>query len=245
MSSFLVRLIVVPALIIACGLALRETKAQVSATAAQKTSPAAKPAKPPTTERFAKEIAAFEDYDHKNAPPENPTLFVGSSTIRLWQTADAFPGLPVINRGFGGSTITDILHYADRIVFKYKPRQIVFYSGDNDLASGRTPDRVFADFQTFANSVRERLPDTRIIYLAIKPSASRWKHWPQMQDVNSRVKKLADEPSNKLIYIDTAPALLATDGQPRNELFRDDNLHMSPAGYAAWNKLLAPALTTP
>ena len=107
------------------------------------------------------------------------------------------PVSPSSTAASAARTITDILHYADRIVFKYKPRLIVFYSGDNDLASGRTSDRVFADFQTFANSVRKRLPDTPIIYLAIKPSASRWKHWPQMQDVNSRVKQLADEPKQQ------------------------------------------------
>ena len=114
----------------------------------------------PDPARFETEIAAFETYDHKNAPPTNPILFVGSSTVRLWQTADAFPDLPVINRGFGGSTIADVNHFADRIVFKYKPRMIVFYSGDNDLAAGRSPDRVFDDFETFADSVHERLPET-------------------------------------------------------------------------------------
>ncbi|MCC7084482.1 MAG: hypothetical protein IT427_05700, partial [Pirellulales bacterium] len=90
---------------------------------------------------FANEIAAFEKWDHQNAVPREAILFVGSSTIRMWQTADAFPELPIINRGFGGSTIADVNRYADRIVFKYKPRTIVFYAGDNDIAAGRSPDR--------------------------------------------------------------------------------------------------------
>jgi lysophospholipase L1-like esterase len=206
-----------------------------SATAQTKDSPA----------RFEKEIAAFEDYDHKNSPPQSPILFVGSSTIRLWQTADAFPELPVVNRGFGGSSIDDVNHFADRIVFKYRPRLIVFYSGDNDIAAGRTPDHVFADFETFANAVRERLPETRIIYLAIKPSIARWKLWPRMQEVNSRVNDLAQQKERQIIYIDTAPALLGPDGQPSKELFRDDGLHMNAIGYAAWNKLLAPHFQEP
>jgi lysophospholipase L1-like esterase len=192
--------------------------------------------------RFEPEITAFEAYDHKNATPADPILFVGSSTIRLWQTHDAFPDLPIINRGFGGSTIDDLNHVADRIVFNYKPRLIVFYSGDNDIAAGHTPDRVFADFQAFHKSVRERLPNTPIIYLAIKPSIARWKLWPQMQDVNARVKQLAADSKNKLIYIDTAPSLLTPDGQPNKSLLRDDGLHLNPDGYAAWNTLLAPAL---
>src|SRR6188768_857727 len=135
--------------------------------AKEATAPAAK--KPTGPARFETEIAAFEKWDHQNAVPENCILFVGSSTIRLWQTADAFPDLPVINRGFGGSTIPDVNYFADRIVFKYKPRTIVFYAGDNDIAGGRSPDKVVADYETFAKSVHERLPDTRLIYLGIKP----------------------------------------------------------------------------
>ena len=191
--------------------------------------------------RFEKEITAFEAYDHKNATPTNPILFVGSSTVRLWQTADAFPDLPVINRGFGGSTIADVNRLADRIVFKYKPSIIVFYSGDNDLAAGRSPDRVFNDFKTFADSVHDRLPETKLIYLTIKPSVARWKIWPKMQEVNARVKELAQQ-NKQLTYLDIAPPLLGDNGQPRPDLFRDDGLHMNPKGYAGWNKLLTPAL---
>jgi lysophospholipase L1-like esterase len=194
-------------------------------------------------DRFESEIADFEKWDHQNAFPRDGILFVGSSTIRLWQTADAFPGLPVINRGFGGSTIADVNHFADRMVFKYEPRLIVFYAGDNDIAAGRTPERVFNDFQTFAASVHDRLPATPIIFLGIKPSVARWKLWPQMQEVNARVKELTRE-NKKLIYVDTAPAMLGDDGQPRKDLLRDDGLHLSDKGYAAWTKVLAPQLHT-
>lgn len=203
--------------------------------------PAAKKADAP---RFEAEISAFEAYDHKNAWPHDPILFVGSSTIRLWQSADAFPDLPIINRGFGGSTVDDVNHYADEIVFKYKPRIIVFYAGDNDIAGGRSADRVFDDFEKLATSVHERLPETPLIYLAIKPSIARWKLWPQMQVVNNRVKELAH--SNKqIVFIDTAPPLLGADGLPEKSFFRDDGLHMSDAGYAAWNKLIAPVMKSP
>jgi lysophospholipase L1-like esterase len=189
--------------------------------------------------RFETEIAAFEKWDHQNAVPKDCTLFVGSSSIRLWQTADAFPGLPVINRGFGGSTIRDVNYFADRIVFKYKPRTIVFYAGDNDIAAGRSPDEVFADFETFAKSVHERLPNTQLIYLAIKPSPSRWKMWSKSQTVNVRILELIKKNDHDL-YIDVATPILSSDGEPRKELFRDDDLHMNPKGYEVWNKILAP-----
>ena len=210
-------------------------------TAVAKEASAPATTKPTGSARFESEIAAFEKWDHQNAVPQNCILFVGSSTIRLWQTADAFPDLPVINRGFGGSTIADVNYFADRIVFKYKPRTIVFYAGDNDIAAGRSPDRVFADFETFAKSVHERLPGTRLIYLAIKPSPLRWKMWPQSQTVNARVKELIEKNSRDL-YVDIATPLLGSDGQPRKELFRDDGLHMNLKGYEAWNNILAPIL---
>lgn len=190
---------------------------------------------------FASEIAAFEKWDHQNAVPRDAILFVGSSTIRMWQTADAFPDLPIVNRGFGGSTVADVNLYADRIVFKYKPRTIVFYAGDNDIAGGRSPDRVVSDFQTFATNVHDRLPETRLIYLAIKPSIARWQLWPKMQEVNSRIKTILDR-DPRFTYIDTAPALLGPDGRPDKANFREDGLHMNKQGYAAWNRRLAPLL---
>jgi lysophospholipase L1-like esterase len=230
MSSLLRQLPFRFAILVGIGLALAQNAC------AEPPAPEVKPAAAP---RFENEIAAFEVYDHKNAPPRDPILFVGSSTIRLWQTADAFPDLPVINRGFGGSTIDDVNHFANRIVFKYKPRLIIFYAGDNDLAAGRTPDRVFSDFQTFLAGVHDHIPNTPVIYLAIKPSIARSKIWPQMQEVNGRVKELTQQ-NKQLTYIDTALPLLGADGKPQSELFRDDGLHMNDKGYARWNEILAP-----
>lgn len=229
MSKLTTRSRACTAICIACSLALIAAKA-VAKEPAKESAP------------FANEIAAFEKWDHQNAVPRDAILFVGSSTIRMWQTADAFPNLPIINRGFGGSTIADVNRYADRIVLKYKPRTIVFYAGDNDIAGGRSPDRVVSDFETFSKNVHERLPETRMIYLAIKPSIARWQLWPKMQEVNSRIKTmLASNP--RFMYIDTAPALLSANGEPDKTNFRDDGLHMNEQGYAAWNRLLMPLVT--
>jgi lysophospholipase L1-like esterase len=195
----------------------------------------------PDPARFENEIAAFEHWDRQNYFPEGAILFVGSSSIRMWPTAESLPNLPVINRGFGGSHISDVNHFAERIVLKYSPRLIVFYSGDNDIESGKSPQQVLDDFQEFAKLVNEKLPKTRIIYLPIKPSIARWTKWPQMQGVNTHVKQLwqSDE---RIIYVDTASPMLGEDGQPRGELFLDDGLHLNAKGYALWTETLRPVL---
>ena len=198
--------------------------------------------KDPDPARFESEIAAFEKWDRQNAVPENPILFVGSSSIRLWQTADAFPDLPVINRGFGGSTIADVNHFADRIVFKYKPRAIVFYAGDNDIAAGRSPDDVFADFQTFAKSSTSACPTRRSSTSPSNPARP-------LEAVAQIARRQRPRQRTHRAKTSTSPTstpprrILGADGQPRKELFRDDGLHMNEKGYAAWNKLLAPVLT--
>jgi lysophospholipase L1-like esterase len=203
---------------------------------------AAKKPQPTGPERFDSEIATFEKWDRQNAVPRDAILFVGSSSIRFWQTAEAFPDLPVINRGFGGSRVPDVNYFADRIVFKYKPRTVVFYAGDNDLAAGHKREDVFNGIDTFGTRLREKLPNTHLILLPIKPSPSRWKLWPQAQEINARLKAIAEKVDN-VTYVETAEPLLGPDGQPRKELFRSDNLHLNEKGYAIWNKILGPVLS--
>jgi lysophospholipase L1-like esterase len=195
----------------------------------------------PDPSRFENDILAFEDWDRKNAHAHGAVLFVGSSSIRMWPTAESFAGLPVINRGFGGSHISDVNYFAERIVLKYKPQTIVFYAGDNDIEAGKPPQQVFNDFQAFATLVHQRLPETRIVYLPIKPSIARWSKWRQMQAVNSRVDRLAQN-DTRIVYVDTATPMLDDDGKPRGELFLDDGLHLNGAGYKEWTEILAPEL---
>ncbi len=195
----------------------------------------------PDPARFNVEIRAFEAWDRKNSATEHAVLFVGSSSIRLWQTAESFQELPVINRGFGGSHVSDVNRFAQRIVLKYKPRLIVFYAGDNDVAAGKAPRRVFDDFQAFVNLVHNQLPETRIIYLPIKPSLARWKLWPQMQEANALIEQLA-QTDDRLQYVDTATPMLGANGEPNAKLFLDDGLHLGEKGYQLWNETLRPVL---
>lgn len=191
---------------------------------------------------FEKDIEAFEKADLKKAPPADATLFVGSSTIRFWTTvATDFPEFPTINRGFGGSRIIDSTFYADRIVIPYHPKRIVFYAGDNDLAEGRSPEQVSADFQAFVQKVHTDLPQIPIYFLAIKPSLARWKLVDKIREANQLIEKeIAADPS--LHFVDVFTPMLGADGKPRKELFRPDGLHMVRAGYELWISILKPML---
>jgi lysophospholipase L1-like esterase len=198
--------------------------------------------------RFEADIEAFRAWDRKNTFPADAVLFVGSSSIRLWQTAAAFPDLPVINRGFGGSTIPDVNHYIEDLVLKYRPAVVVFYAGDNDISGGGSPEQVFGDYRTFVDRVLAARADTRLVFVAIKPSLSRWSLWPLMREVNDRVRAHGEdaEPGPdgqpRLFYADVATPMLGSNGEPRSELFVNDGLHLSEAGYELWNSVVGPVI---
>ena len=197
-------------------------------------------ARDPDPARFAHEIAVFADLDTKNSFPERANLFVGSSSIRFWRTADAFPGKPVINRGFGGSEISDVIFYFDRIIKPYAPARIFFYAGDNDIEDDKTPEQVFEDYVELAGKVQTDLPDTELVFLSIKPSEARWDKWPKMEQANLLIREFtARDP--KLGYIDVASLLLNADGRPK-DVYVLDGLHLNQEGYNLWNQALVPLL---
>jgi lysophospholipase L1-like esterase len=197
---------------------------------------------PPSPQPWRADIERFVADDSAHPPPQHGVLFVGSSSIRMWTTlAGDFSGVPVIDRGFGGSAIADSTHYADRIVIPYRPRVIVMYSGDNDIEEGCTPRQVLDEFKAFVSRVRRDLPDVAIVYISIKPSLARWSLWPRMREANREIARWA--PTQKQVtFVDVAPRMLDPDGRPRANLFREDGLHMTPAGYAIWIAALEPVL---
>ncbi len=190
-------------------------------------------------ERFSKEIEYFVQWDKKNSYPENAILFVGSSSIRFWNTTMSFPKLRIINRGFGGSQISDVNHYYQQIVMKYRPCKIVFYAGDNDIAAGKTADQVLKDYELFIAKVEQDFPETEIFYLPIKPSLSRWHLWPKMASANEMIKQFVKNKS-KLFYVETTSAMLNETLEPNPDLLIDDGLHLNERGYKIWSKILLP-----
>lgn len=189
---------------------------------------------------WAKELAAFEEQD-RAAPATGGVVFVGSSSIRLWDVAAAFPGLPAINRGFGGSQIADSVTHAELLVIRHKPRTVVFYAGDNDIAAGKSPEDVAAAFKAFVEKVRAALPDTRVVFIGIKPSIQRWASIVPIRKANALVREYCDA-DDRLGFVDVDGPMLGWDAKPRKDLFVADGLHLSPKGYALWTTLLAPFL---
>ena len=183
-------------------------------------------------------IRAFEEADQENPPPASPVLFVGSSSIRMWDLPSSFPDQPVLNRGFGGSELSDAIRYFDRIVLPYRPRLILLYEGDNDIGNGETPDQVVTDYRRFAKLVRTKLPGTHFAFLPIKPSLKRWNLWPEMKRANEAIQQLCAE-DDYLHYLDTVTPMLGEDGKPMPALFEEDGLHLNPGGYRAWTRVVS------
>ena len=191
---------------------------------------------------FENEIRAFEQADAKSPPPKGAVLFIGSSSIRLWKSLEQdFPNLKVINRGFGGSQIEHSVLYADRVVVPYRPKLIVFYAGGNDLAVGKSPNRVLEDFKTFVAKVRADLPQARILFLSIRPSIARWQLYGREWLTNQLVREFA-QADPVVEYVDVVPALLDRDGRPREDFLVADKLHLNEDGYRAWTAVIRPVV---
>ena len=197
----------------------------------------------PDPGRLAAEVAAFAAADSLAPPPTGAVVCVGSSSMRFWHdtiAADLAP-LTVVPRGFGGSTMFDLLHFAQPLVLACRPRVILLYEGDNDIDFGVAPAEVRATFDRFVGVVRAVLPETRIQVIAIKPSPARWARWPAMQEGN-RLLAEACAADSLLGFIDVATPMLGDDGRPRPELFLPDSLHLNERGYALWTAIIRPAL---
>lgn len=190
---------------------------------------------------WEQDMQRFEAADAQSPPPKGAVLFIGSSSIRFWESlATDFPGVPVINRGFGGSELRDSTYFADRIVVPYAPRKILIYAGDNDLNSGRSPQQLHDDFRAFVRRVRRDLPQAEIAYIATKPSPSRAHLLDAQRQANALIK--AEAVKLDVEFIDIFTPMLDAAGRPREDLFLEDRLHMNRAGYDIWRNAIAPYL---
>lgn len=193
------------------------------------------------TAPFQNEINEFKKKDSAHFPPKSAILFVGSSSFRMWSDVQSyFPGYPIINRGFGGSTLEDVIHFAPDIIFPYQPKQVVVYGGDNDLAADTsvTALMVFDRFRTLYQMIRHELGDeVSVVFVAIKPSPSRKQLLPKMIAANQLVKQFVSTEKHAA-FADVFHPMLDVGGNMRPELYKEDMLHMKPEGYAIWKKVI-------
>jgi len=185
--------------------------------------------------KWEPEITTFEQTDRTNPPAKGGVLFIGSSTIRMWDTLEKdFPNHHVINRGFGGSEIMDSTFFAERIIFPYEPKMIFLRAGGNDIHAGKSPEEVFANFKAFADKIHAKLPKTQIVYISQCPTPARWPERDAYKTLNTLVQQyLSKKPYLK--YLELYEMTITTDGQPRTEIFIADKQHFNAEGY----KLLA------
>ena len=197
----------------------------------------------PDPARFASAIAEFQTADADNAPPKGAVGCTGSSSMRMWhpRIKDDLPGLTLLPRGFGGSHYTDLIYYIEDLVFKYQPRALLLYEGDNDANYGKTPERIFQDFKFLAEQCREQLPDLRLYIIGAKPSIARWAIADQMRRGNAMIQDYCRAKPG-FTYIDVWPLLLDANSQVRPELFKEDKLHLNSAGYDHWAAAISPVL---
>jgi lysophospholipase L1-like esterase len=192
-------------------------------------------------DRYDKDMESFAEHDRQQPPKQGGILFVGSSTIRIWKLEESFPGLNPLNRGFGGSKYADAVHYFDRVILPYRPATVVIYDGDNDIAGGKSPEWVFADFEALMRRIRFDLPQTRVLILSIKPCPARWSLWDKMQRVNAMVREYASK-QERMFFVDITAAMFGPDGKPRADLFEKDGLHLNAQGYGLCAALVKPLL---
>ncbi len=192
--------------------------------------------------RWEKEISAFEAQDKTSPPPKNGLLFTGSSSIRLWKSLPgSFPDATIVNRGFGGSTIADATHFADRIIFPYEPKAVFLRAGGNDIHAGEPVERVFVDYKDFVAKVRSKMPDVPIVFIGQSPAPSRWADRDKVKRLNELVEQYTKETPG-LKYIETYDLTVTPDGTPREELFIKDKLHPNEEGYKLMAQRIRPVV---
>ena len=189
-------------------------------------------------------IQVLEERTAGSFAPGKAVVFIGSSSIRFWGTlAEDMAPMPVIQHGFGGAKLNDVVYYAERLVNAYEPRAVVIFAGTNDISpeASKSPEVLLASYQAFVETVRADDPDLPIFFIGITPSPLRWAVWPTAQQTNALIEQWIASDDNHF-YIDTSPGLLGEDGEPKRDHYVFDGLHLSDKGYAVWAEIIGDRL---
>lgn len=187
--------------------------------------------------KFDGEMSAFAEQD-KSIDRNNIILFTGSSTIRMWKDIKTdLPGFNILNRGFGGSQATDLLHYVDRLILPYKPRQIFIYEGDNDLNAGKSTEQILATNDSIVLAIRKNGIKAQVFFISAKPSVARWRLKDKYEQYNQQLKVWTAKQKD-VSFIDVFTPMLDAQGAVKKDIFLEDGLHMNRKGYAIWTKVI-------
>lgn len=191
---------------------------------------------------FYNEIQNFKKQDSIKFPPKKAVLFIGSSTFTKWKDVQTyFPKHVIINRGFGGSSLPNVINYVADIVYPYRPKQVVIYCGENDFTGNASAQTVVDRFKKLIDTIRFKYPKIAIAYISIKPSPSREKYWPLMVEANTKIAEMI-KGMKRTEFINTYDAMFNADGTIMKDIFLSDNLHMNAKGYAIWQPIMGPYL---
>ncbi len=192
--------------------------------------------------KWGASIVKYEKKDSVSMPESGGILMLGSSSFTIWQdVGDYFPGKNMVNRGFGGSQMSDVLFFKERLILPYHPRQVILYEGENDIAAGEKPDSIFAELLQLVEWTREQIPGIQISLVSMKPSPKRWELKETMLVMNQKLMQFAAN-NEDIDFINIWDPLLEPNGVPVNENYRKDFLHLDAKGYEIWQKAMAPYL---
>ncbi len=184
--------------------------------------------------RFQAEIEELGRIERPFQPGDQIILFTGSSSIRMWSNVqDEFPGHKIINTGFGGSHMSDLLFYADELILKYAPAKVFIYEGDNDIAAKKRPSGILKTAKELISKIEENLQDVEIVMISAKPSLARWSMKNNYRRFNRKLERLAGKKPN-MGFVNVWDIMLDESGNPRKDIFLEDGLHMNQAGYQLW-----------
>ncbi len=195
-------------------------------------------------DRWEPQVAALEANNRLTPNQKGGVLFIGSSSIHRWDIAASFPEVRTINQGIDGTELGDAVRYTERLILPLEPSVVVVYAGDNDIASGKTSEDVAIQFERLVAKILSRLPQTRIVFIGLKPSIQRWTQVDRMRAANDLIRGICSH-DDRIAFIDIDGPMLGWDEKPRRELFVDDGLHLSAEGYRLWTTLVRPFVAPP
>ena len=198
----------------------------------------------PEVKAWEPEIEKFTTLSKTEKYADDAVVFAGSSSIRLWKTlADDMKPYNVIQRGYGGAKLSDYGVYAENIFDNIPGRALVLFIA-NDISGSendKSTDEVKNLFLYIVKTFRKNHPGAPVFWIAITPTTSRWKAWPEIKKANEQIRETCEKGKN-MYYISTDKVFLNEQGLPRDELFVADKLHLNEEGYKIWTEIIKKEL---